>query len=91
MALRAATDLATMLGGAAGRRALAPLYERFREGLDTAEAADVLAVSEDEAPSRVGPWIAKRGFSDRIGCRSRGSIRRTRRMGGEELGVMSRA
>lgn len=37
LALRAATDLATLLSGAAGRRVLAPLCRRIREGADTAD------------------------------------------------------
>jgi len=37
LALRAATDLATLLSGAAGRRVLAPLCRRVREGADTAD------------------------------------------------------
>jgi adenylate cyclase len=53
LGLRAATDLATMLGGAPGRRALAPLYGRFREGLDTADLRAARATLErlDAAPS----------------------------------------
>lgn len=46
LALRAATDLATRLGGAAGRKTLAPMVERFREGLGTQDlraAAEALA------------------------------------------------
>ena len=45
LALRAATDLAARLGGAAGRKVLAPIAERFREGLGTHDlraAAEVL-------------------------------------------------
>ncbi len=37
LALRAATDLAPRLGGAVGRKLLAPLYGRFREGLETGD------------------------------------------------------
>jgi adenylate cyclase len=44
LALRAATDLARTLGGSAGRRALAPLSGRFREGLDTADLRAAKAV-----------------------------------------------
>jgi DNA-binding winged helix-turn-helix (wHTH) protein/predicted ATPase len=55
LALRAATDLASRLGGAAGRKTLAPLFDRFREGLGTADlraAATVLARLAPAPPLR---------------------------------------
>lgn len=56
LALRAATDLATRLSGAAGRRVLAPLCRRVREGADTADVraarATLAGLDATVTPSR---------------------------------------
>ena len=52
LALRAATDLAARLGGAAGRKVLAPIHGRFREGLDTADLRNAAATLAALAPDR---------------------------------------
>jgi DNA-binding winged helix-turn-helix (wHTH) protein/tetratricopeptide (TPR) repeat protein len=54
LALRAATDLATLLSGEAGRRVLAPLSRRIREGADTADvrAARATLAALDTAVTR---------------------------------------
>ncbi len=63
LALRAATDLATMLGGAAGRRALAPCYGRFREGLETGDlraARTTLEKLDEGGAPATGARISRR-------------------------------
>jgi DNA-binding winged helix-turn-helix (wHTH) protein/tetratricopeptide (TPR) repeat protein len=56
LALRAATDLATLVSGETGRRVLAPLCRRVREGADTADVraarAALAALATAITPSR---------------------------------------
>ncbi len=61
LALRAATDLSTRLGGAAGRRLLTPILRRFREGRATADVRAAHAALAGLAATR--PAAAKRAVT----------------------------